>query len=93
LRERAVFEGWHGERRIVEGQFAVWCDEIPADARTDWPLGPCIMPGWFGLYREHLFWESKHGPFPFATGATPEEAKSKASGFFTSQVSPWVTAP
>ena len=86
--ERAVFIDWSsgsdssGVTHWCYGEFPVIVEEIPADAPSDWPMGPKQTPGTFGAYREHLFYPAKHGPYAFAVGKTADEAKSAATGCF-----------
>jgi hypothetical protein len=78
-----------GVQAICRGSFPVYIERIPPNAPQDWSMGPPQTPGLYGAYREHLFYDSGHGPYAFATGATVELAKEQAGNWFKSIKKDW----
>ena len=82
FRDRITGSNSSGAQSWVTGPTVVYCDLIPDDAPQDWPMGPKLVPGQFGIFLEHLYYPRLHGPYAVITAKTPEEAKAGAPGLF-----------
>lgn len=88
--QKAVFRNYitgsnsSGAQSYTSGDYVVYCDIIPPDCKTDWSMGPKMVPGEYGIFLQHLFYPRRHGHYAVATGKTEDDAMSKASGLFQS---------
>jgi len=81
--------GSSGHTWYCRGIFGVFVTEIHADAPQDWSLGPKMLTGQFGAFRENSCHVTGHSPYAFAVAKTEEEAMQKARGQFREKIGEW----